>query len=115
MFTVADGAEFRELAAYGQEGDAGIAEAERGKLFELLAEHQIELRSTHYGVDRHRRHQVLIAQNRARMSGEGLGEGVHVLRANGKPCSRSVSTPALQVLGAGGKRTVQVEGGDRAP
>ena len=76
---------------------------------ELLAEREAELRAAHDRVDRGARLQVVVGQHGIGVRGERVGERLDAVGPDREPGGGAVAAEALQVLGAGGERAVEVE------
>ena len=84
MLAVADGRELGEPARGHEQHGRRVPEPERGEPAELGAEVEGEVRSPcDYGVDRRHGLEVLLAEHRGGLLGEGLGERFDVLLRNG--------------------------------
>ena len=98
-----------ELAAVDEQRDPGVAEPERREPGELLAERQPELGAADDRVDRRPRAQIVVGQHRVGVRAERRGEGLDALGADREAGGGAVAAEALEMLGAGRERAVQVE------
>ena len=92
----------------------GVAHPERREPAQLLGELEAEADAADDGVDALGPSQVLGAEDRSRVGGEGLAERVEVLGPQREPGGGAMAAEAEQVLGAGLERREQVEAGNAA-
>src|SRR6266540_3922601 len=115
MLPVADGGEVAELAGRSEQRHGGIPEPERSEAAKLLAEIEREPRATRYdSIDDRCRQQVLLADESFSLRRERFAERLQLLGRDRQPCGCTMAAEALEVVCAGGKRAVEVEGRDRA-
>ena len=115
MLALPHRAELGELAADGQQGDAGIPQPERRQALELRAEVERQLGAADDGVHAHDGREILLGEILGRAGGECLGKCLDVLAADGETGGSPVPAPAAEQAGARAECAVQVERRDRAP
>src|SRR6266545_2292594 len=116
VLPVAHRREIAELAARCEQRHVRVAEPERRKSTQLLAQVERELCVTRKDrVDRRRRHEVVRIEQTFRLRREGFGERLHPLGKNRQAGGGAMPAEALEELGAGAERRMQVEVLDRPP
>src|SRR6185437_1550900 len=115
MLAFTDGRQLTELAAGCEQRNVGIGEPERGKLSQLFAELERELRATReHCVDHGRGHEVFGVEQAFGLLRKRLRELLDPFRCDREAGGRSMAAEALEEGRAGAEGAVQVERGDRA-
>ena len=109
VLAVTDGCEVAELAGRQEQCDARVREPERGQTAELLAEVERELPARDDRVDHGLWTQVVVRQRGVGVGRECFGERIDLGRVDREACGGPMPAEALEMLGAGGQATVEVE------
>src|SRR3989441_3093346 len=114
VLALPDGGEIGQPAGGGEKGHAGIARAERRKPLELRGELEGEDAARDDRVDPRHGLEVGLAEHLLGPRREHLRELVQALGADGEAGRGPMAAEALERLGAGCERRVEIERGDRA-